>query len=364
VIVVTSRTAAARYHLLGFQPESVSQGERAMASLKVTSWNIEHFRRVFEGAPSAAKQRRREAISLEVREMNPDILCVLEGPRNVQHVRDFAQNDLGGDYAVIEAADGQYATSGEQWIWFLARQPLVAQCSLLPVAVWDEFAAGNWPVHYWGVQEVTQHRHYRHPQVLVMQNSGLRVEFIGLHLKSKYVNQGESMWNAGGAQREEYVFESIKARIKLATEAENVRRYLDAKFEQVENPAIFVMGDLNDGPGRELFESEYLFFDLVSNLQGDVFFARKFLNHALFDYTGDLRWSARFDDFVENVQDRPLLIDHIMFTQGLVNQNLPLTVEPHAGLVEHEIHELVNAPLTVSSKTSDHRPVSVYVTVA
>ena len=47
-----------------------------------------------------------------------------------------------------------------------------------------------------------------------------------------------------------------------------------------QKPAIFVMGDLNDGPGKEPFERESLFFDLVSNLQGDVFFAKRFLNHA------------------------------------------------------------------------------------
>lgn len=50
------------------------------------------------------------------------------------------------------------------------------------------------------------------------------------------------------------------------------------------NPAIFVMGDLNDGPGKEPFEERYLYFDLISNVQGDVFWARRFLNHALFDF--------------------------------------------------------------------------------
>jgi len=74
------------------------------------------------------------------------------------------------------------------------------------------------------------------------------------------------------------VREALKARIKLATEATNVRAYVDAKFGQVANPAIFVMGDLNDGPGEEYFEEQFLFFDLVSNVQVDIFSASRFLN--------------------------------------------------------------------------------------
>jgi hypothetical protein len=52
------------------------------------------------------------------------------------------------------------------------------------------------------------------------------------------------------------------------------------RFEQDPEPSIFLVGDVNDGPGKELLEREYLFHDLISNLQGDVFFAEKFMSHA------------------------------------------------------------------------------------
>jgi hypothetical protein len=35
-----------------------------------------------------------------------------------------------------------------------------------------------------------------------------------------------------------------------------------------------------------------------------------------------------------------------MFTQGLVNGSLSRQIEAHAGEVEHEIHDLINATLT------------------
>ncbi len=334
-----------------------------MDKLKVTTWNIEHFSKIFTGALTSTKQKRKAAIAQEIIDIAPDILCVLEGPKNLPKFKEFVQYDLGNEYTIIEASDGDYSIRGKQWIWFLVRNSLRENCFLQPVSIWREFAGKQWKVHYWGVLNAETHRHYRHPQTLILQWNGLRVEFIGAHLKSKYVRKGEQMWKAGGQQKNKFILDSLKARVKMATEADNIRRYMDVKFEQVEHPAIFVLGDLNDGVGRETFEREYLFFDLVSTLQGDVFFARKFLNHALFDYQQSLRWSVRYDDFVEKVKDRPLLIDHIMFTQGLVNDRLPLTIKPHAGFVEHEVHELVNAPLSASSQTSDHRPVSVILTV-
>jgi hypothetical protein len=176
-----------------------------------------------------------------------------------------------------------------------------------------------------------------------------------------------------------YVEEGLKARIKLATEAYDVRRYIERRFEQEANPRIFVCGDMNDGPGREYFEREYQFFDLVSALQGDVFFARRFLNHALFDYAEHLRWSTNWIDRVERwsrqrpeaaaLPPEPLdvtrfqLIDHILFTQTLVGEQATPRVEAHAGLVEHTVHQRINATLPSAQHTSDHVPVSVHLTL-
>jgi hypothetical protein len=173
------------------------------------------------------------------------------------------------------------------------------------------------------------------------------------------VTDGAALWRAGGRTRGRFVRESMRARIKLATEAANVRAYIDRRFEQVESPAIFVLGDLNDGPGKELFEEQYLFFDLLSNVQGDVFFARGFLNHALFDVPDHLRWSVQWRDFIEPAREPKILLDHILFTQALVDGSSPWRVRAGAGRVEHEIHEDVSAE--GGAFTSDHRPVSVVV---
>lgn len=334
-----------------------------MHKLKLTSWNIEHLENLLSST-TANSLKRKMAIQDEVNRLAPDVLCLLEGPDGEQKIDNVCSSIFNGQYVPVKSPDGTYGQLGDQWIWFLVKASHIGNCSLLPVDTWKSFTGGgNWMVNYWGSFETVKHKHYRHPQVMIMDVNGQRIEFIGLHLKSKFVNGGQQKWQAGGAQRDQFILEALKARIKMTTEATNVRKYIDAKFNQLENPAIFVMGDLNDGPGKELFENQYLFFDLISNIQGSIFEADKFLNHALFDFPDNLRWSVFFKDFVEPARDPKILLDHIMFTQALVNWKLDVCVEPHAGLIEHEIHDEVNAVLTNAQKTSDHKPVSVLLSV-
>ncbi|MBU3820988.1 hypothetical protein KO566_02860 [Flavobacteriaceae bacterium XHP0103] len=329
-------------------------------SLKVTTWNVEWLDKLFDNT-NDKKQKRLEAIKKELLDINADIICILEGAKGEDRMDAFCHDILDGQYVAIKAKDADYKLQGRQWIWFLVKPELAGQASLLPTKIYDEFSESGWEVHYWGDFESTMHRHYRHPQVLVLDWNGVRLEFIGLHTKSKFVQNGEADYKAGGDRRNAFVREAIKARIKMTTEVANVRNYINTKFEQVPNPAIVVMGDLNDGPGKELIEQKYIFFDLLSNLQGDVFEASRFLNHALFDFEGNLRWSVNFKDFIDENRDPHILLDHILFTQGLVNGSLPIIIESKAGLVEHEIHDLVNANNPKYAHTSDHKPVSVVI---
>jgi hypothetical protein len=197
--------------------------------------------------------------------------------------------------------------------------------------------------------------------VLILDLDGQHeLELIGVHLKSK-INQLPIERDAEGNLIGPHVREATEARIKLATEARDVRRYVDAKFEQLPDPALVVLGDCNDGPAHDLFEEAYLFFDLISNLQGEVLVAERFFNHALFDYPGHLRWTARYDDDLLGLKarDNPLLLDHILVSQPLCRGRLPLVVNAHAGQVEHEAFERANAGAKSRTQTSDHRPVSL-----
>lgn len=344
---------------------------------KVTAWNIEWLDKLLAGlnnASTSATQRQRlekrlESIYQAITEIAPDVLCITEGPRGEERIKQFAAG-LPGYVAVTRPQGESYREDGNQWIWFLVREHLAPRATLLPVRVWHEYTKAaspggehtdRWPVHRWGQIDTVTHKHYRHPQVLVLQLAGTRVEMIGGHFKSKLTTVG-NFHSPDEAKRRQFIEATIENRIKLGTEAQNVRYYIDQRFQQEPSPAIMVMGDLNDGPGKELFERQFLFFDLLNNLQGDVFEAEKFLNHALFDFPNHLRWTVHFKDRIEPERDPHILLDHIMFTQAFVRGHIPLRVEKQAGQVEHEIVDRITALLPSQITLSDHKPVSVILT--
>ena len=150
--------------------------------------------------------------------------------------------------------------------------------------------------------------------------------------------------------------------MKLSSEATAIRAYIDHRFRQEADPSLLVVGDLNDGPGKELMEREYLLHDLLSNLQGDVFFAQRLLNHALFDQPQVLRWTTKFQDNLDPRRGQNILLDHILFTQALTRSGTsPLEARANAGWVEHLAFETAESSFG-REMLSDHRPVSVKLT--
>ena len=339
-------------------------------SLKIATWNVEHARGLIGGQPSSNVKERRRRILETVTEVDPDILCLVEGPPGEEAITEFCKDVLGNQWrpALLRGSgdslgdrDDDYRIKGNQWMWFLVRDHLLGDCRVQDPTVWRSFSDSvRWKVNYWGKIKPTRHGHYRHPQVLVVEaEPGRELELIGVHLKSK-INKKKITRDADDNLTGDYLEEALKARVKLATEAQDVRRYIDAKFSQLPAPALVVLGDCNDGPGRDYFENQYLFFDLIQNLQGEVLRAERFFNHALFDFPGALRWTARYRDQVLKIpaSQNPLLIDHILMSQALVRGQFPLQVNAGAGKVEHEAFERANAGSNSKTRTSDHRPVS------
>lgn len=339
--------------------------------LKLCSWNVEHSDRLADDNPNSREKERIRRVRQTFAEIDPDIVCLLEGPKGEKAIQAFCKKALEDKWRPVLLSgpgnggrDRDYQIKGSQWIWFLVREPWLDRCELQSPEVWRSFTGqSRWDVHYWGETVPTQHGHYRHPQVLRVDVGGETVELIGVHLKSK-INRKPIRRDGDGNIINPYLETALVARIKLATEARNVRRYIDARFDQSPAPGIFVMGDANDGPGQDWFERRYMFFDLISNLQGNVLRADRFFNHALFDFPTHLRWTAKYRDPINKIpaSRNPLLIDHILMSQPMVDGSLPLQVEAEAGSVEHEAFERGNAGASKKERTSDHRPVSVILT--
>jgi len=341
--------------------------------MKVTVWNLKHADRLVEDHPSADMQSRITRIRNTVQAMDPDVLCIVEGPKGEAHINSFCTDVLNDQWRPVLLPghdDGLYKQKGTQWIWFLVKPGLLNSCRLQMPELWQEYTQQKtWRVNFWGKTESKRHSHYRHPQVMLMDiGNGQEIEFIGVHLKSK-INMARVTTEMKDGVPEltgEYLDTALEARTKLATEARDIRRYIDYRFSQG-NPGILMMGDCNDGPGLDYFEDRYLFFDLISNLEGQIMEAEKFFNHGLFDYDEDLRWTAKFKDpvlqmvmpsnYVETGSQ--ILLDHMLMSQPMVNGSLGYVINAHAGFVEHEAFDRNNLGANSKTVSSDHRPVSI-----
>lgn len=377
--------------------------------MKLTTWNAEWLdtdwgvitgkyapgQKIFpHTAPSKARAEKRiEAIGSFIGGFAADIIFICEAPKGEDEMRAFVAAVTPEYDLVTRSAGESYETQGRQWQWFLIRKPLADRVSpgLVPIPIWRAFAAaesdsisadGKWSVAtpklqtVGGVEDVPvsqriKHSFFREPQILRFEFGGGHHEVIGAHLKSKFTGSslpkrqaGQSFddYVEGSKKVRSFLAKAHEARVKLSSEATTVRAYIDHRFGQESDPSILVLGDLNDGPGKEVMEREYLLHDLISNLQGEVFFADRYLNHALFDQPFSLRWTAQFDDPLDPARNERILLDHILFTQALTRSGKsPLWVQSGAGRVEHLAFEEAEARFG-KGMLSDHRPVSITLT--
>ena len=341
-------------------------------ALKVTTWNIKHSSGLINPNPNSNVLDRILRVRSTIEEIDPDILLIVEGPKGEVAITEFCRSVLNDQWLPVllktpadnlgdKDAEYGYDGRGTQWMWFVVKPGILGQCKIQEAEVWQSFIGNqDWSVNFWGQIQPDDHDHYRQPQVLIYtHHSGQEMELIGVHLKSK-INMKSVEHDANGNLSGAYLETALKARVKLATEARNIRQYIDAKFNQLANPAIMVLGDCNDGPGHDYFETQYLFFDLIQNLQGEVLLAERYFNHALFDSSSGLRWTAKFRDSILGIpaSQNPLLLDHILMSQPLCNGSFPLKINANAGLVEHQAFERNNSGSNRHTISSDHRPVS------
>jgi predicted glycosyltransferase len=87
-----------------------------MGTVKVTSWNVAHLDRLVKDELSEFERRRRDAVVREIRELSPDVLCILEGPKGEEAIDRVSNELLGGEWVAVKAEDSQYKILGTQWI--------------------------------------------------------------------------------------------------------------------------------------------------------------------------------------------------------------------------------------------------------
>ena len=331
--------------------------------MKIVNWNIEWMNKWFSGnanpiwgsgSLSAARANQAAARAANViRALDPDLLCLQEGPSSREEMDLFLTDHLSdnnGDpiYEALIGADG-----GAQKLYALrklagrvAAFDLATDAKTLALAdVWDADVDGDMMLQSYDFT--------RRPLIVDVDPIGEDpIRVVILHTKSKYVHNGEARFN-DPAQRQSFVIDALKARRRISAEGFRLRTYLDALLQDDGDARVVVTGDFNDGPGADFFERSYLTHNVADIVLGSVFYPSLIFSHPIMERVATpALFTARFDDFIDQVQDRPLLLDHL-----LVSPSLASDIQD-AGIAHQEYEAEINGNGTArEDRPSDHRPV-------
>lgn len=287
--------------------------------------------------------------------LDADVICIQEAPSRPAELELFVERYLrqagapAYDYLLGD-------TGGQQKIGVLFRPP--AKVTLLPADTIPELVE-PWEADIDGDGFLEPYAFTRTPLALRVAVGQRSFTLLALHTKSNFVNQGEKLWR-DPTRRQEYVLAALKSRRRISSEATRTRQLIERLLDSDPAASIVVAGDLNDGPGLDYFETRYLTHNVIDILVGSALNPERLFRHAQHDVPAPQRYSAEFDDFVENVKHRKLLLDHIILSPGM--EHAPgFRYVPGSGRIHHAEYDaqITGTGARRDKRPTDHRPVSV-----
>lgn len=339
--------------------------------MRLMDWNIEHMNSWWRGGDAdppemldsfagtnfsppitdvpALAQRAGDVVAA----VDPDIICIQEGP-GIPEMLDFLQRFVGGPEWTVLRGDG-----GAQALVVAARLDRdVTAITEGTSTSGDIDLAVPFTADIDADLELDQVQFARRPQVVDFTAHGNAFTLLNNHLKSKFVSNAEAMFNAGGQERLAFFADALKARRRISGEAYQIRSFLDASLIANPDANLIVCGDLNDGPGSDFFEANFLTHSVVDRIFGSVFHADRQLKHVL-THGGSVDFTAEFFDFISQ-QSMQLILDHIGLSAAIdaaFDWLGRVAVDEYTAQIVDDpaLHERDHKP-------SDHRPVVVDLT--
>lgn len=331
--------------------------------MKLITWNIEWMNKWFQGNSSpdwgssslSAGEARIAAQKTAnvINAMQADLLCIQEGPSHINEMMLFIDtflSDATGNalYEPLIGPDGR-----QQKMYALRRIGGKVTSIDYAIDLATEALLDEWEADVDGNMHLEAYDFTRVPLVVdAALPGGRNLRVIVLHTKSKYVHGGEARWS-NPARRQEFIVDALKARRRISAEGFRLRTYLDDLLQDQQDRPFAVLGDFNDGPGRDFFERSYLTHNVTDIVLGSTFYPNLILHHPLIGtIPPPSLYTARFDDYVDDIQDRPLLLDHILVSPRLAGSIKAADIAH----VEFEA-ELEGSGSQRTQRASDHRPV-------
>lgn len=332
--------------------------------MKIMNWNIEWMNNWFSGndtpvwgsnslSATHAKTCAAKAAAV-IKDVAPDLLCIQEGPSATAEMDLFLADHLSdANGPIFEAIIGR--DGGAQKLYVLRRRDGKFVAMDRATDPLTQALADVWDADVNGDMLLEGYDFTRLPLVVDVDPIGSApIRVIVLHTKSKFVKFGETKWNDPN-RRQEFVVQALEARRRISAEGFRLRTYLDGLLEADPTARIIVTGDWNDGPGRDLFERSYLTHNVADIVLGSTFTPDLIFYHPLLAHVpAPTLFTARFDDFVDDIDDRPLLLDHFAISPAL-------TPWVEAAEIGHQAFEaqLTGSGSAREERPSDHRPIIV-----
>ncbi len=349
-----------------------------MTTLRIATYNIEWMNNLFvPGKPELRTKQGSamgrnpldarvvaERIAGVIKDLNAHIIGVQEGPSKLEQLQYFVDEFLDGEYAVSGVP------SGAQSIYAMVRKDCPVKA--VPYAKGDAYYRRLLkPVVFqpWGqVNKGVSYKMARAPALLRLSppNGKDPVHFVVAHTKSQFV-KGFSR-KLLEARQPAAMRDAVLARQKLSADIAALRRHVtNVILERKNASGVILVGDLNDGFSRSIFETEFLMQSLVDELRGS--FRRQ---SALLDHVMDeamLRSKEAFTVEFRSPEKKGItreLIDHILITPAMCEKGFWLRLKKNSAQIEHDISKshTSGTGAKADDRPSDHIPVTAEFTLA
>ena len=339
--------------------------------MRLMNWNIEHMNSWWEGGSADPPVMRQsfsgnnfsppisdvpalaERVGNVINAVDSDLVTIQEGA-GIPETNDFFDRFVNGDNWQVLRGSG-----GAQALVTVAR--LDRDLSAInpgPESIGSVDLNQPFSADVDADLEIDQVEFARKPQVITLSAHAQQFLLLNNHLKSKFVRNGEAMFNAGGEQRLAFFADALMARRRISGEAFRIRAFLDEILSDNSMAQVIVTGDLNDGPGADFFEENFLTHSIIDRIFGSIFRPDRQLTHVLF-HGGSSDFTAQFFDFIAG-ETRDLILDHIGISRA-INSNWDW--QGRVAVAEYEAQRVHNTSLNERDRLpSDHRPVVVDMT--
>ena len=346
--------------------------------MRIVNWNIEWMNNWYVGndqvafetdyKPRGGKGRIEDIDALcdrvgsVIKNLAPDVMTVQEGPSDHREMSLFVKNYLDNSFDVFGAGKGYVDTppkleGGSQKVYILVKKDGEFKNCIIPRDSLTDELHDDWKSDIDGALKPIEYGFTRSPVVVEGTCAGKTLRIMSLHTKSKYVHGQREMWDNEN-DRPKFIKKAMKNRRRIASEAMRARKYLNDILKENPLALTVVTGDFNDGPGHDYFERLYLSHNVTDILLGSTYYPRLLFMHSFLERVPlEKRYTAIFDDFIDGIDDRPILLDHILVSPAL---SLP-SIITNAGIAHEEFDSECDDSKQYDREKmpSDHRPVFV-----